>query len=209
MISDTEYQRLYASPPRTLPGRVNRAALLLRGGMGRSRAFDDCFEMGGGADILARLLHRAHTESPELLEMMKDQGNWSEAFAVCPPTPAPLALSHEDRTYALSRATAGLPRVMTRRGVSLADGLTDARLAEALSSAMGEHGGCGGPDEPSLAWCGAGLRIWASWESVNTVQDTPVFQGVATVRAAREHWRIPDPDEAQLCLFDRDASASG
>lgn len=201
MICDTEYHRLYANPPRTLPGRVNRAALLLRGGLGRSRAFDDCFEMGDGADVIARLLHRAHTESPELLAMMKDQGIWSEAFAACPPQPAPLALSHEDRTYALSCATAGLPRVLARRGVSLAEGLTDARLAEALSASMGEHGGCGGPDELSLAWCGAGLRIWASWDVPNTVRDTPVFQGTATVRAAREHWRISDPEEAQLVLI--------
>ncbi|NQW11772.1 MAG: hypothetical protein HQ481_18065 [Alphaproteobacteria bacterium] len=200
-LSEAEYQRMYASPPRTLPGRVNRAALLLRGGMGRSRAFDDCFEIGDGKDVLARLLYRAHTESPELLAMMKDQGIWSEAFAACPPPPAALALSHEDRNYALSRATAGLPCMLERRGVSPAEGLTDTRLAEALSSAMGEYGGCGGPDEPSIAWCKAGLRIWASWDAPSTVQDTPVFQGVATVKAAREHWNIPNPDEVQLCLW--------
>jgi len=207
MITETEYQRMYAHPPKTVKGRVNRAVLLLREGLGRSRAFDDCFEMGDGADILDRLLYRAHTASPELLAMLQDQGIWSEAFAACPPTPAPLVLTHEGRLSALAKTTAGLPRELARRGVSLAEGLTDPRLAEALSVAMGEHSGSGGPDALSLAWCGAGLRIWASWENINIVQDTPVFQGTATVKAAREYWRIPDPDEAQLGLFDRDASA--
>lgn len=201
MIREAEYHRLYANPPRTLPGRVNRAALLLREGLGRSRAFDDCFEMGDGGDVLARLLYRAHTEDPELLEMMKAQGIWTDSIAVCPPPPAPLALTHEDRAYALSRATAGLPRLLARRGVSPGEGLNDARLTETLSSAMGAYGGCGGPDELSLAWCGAGLRIWASWDVPNTVQDAPVFQGTATVKAAREYWCIPDPDEVQLCLW--------
>lgn len=210
MMSDTLYQRLYANPPRTVKGRVNRAALLLREGMGCSRAFDDCFEMGDGGDVLARLLYRAHTQSPDLIELMKAQGVWPDSFAECPPPPpAKLALTREDREYAPATATAGLPRLLKRRGISPDDGLTDSRLAEALSCAMGEFGARGGPDEPSITWCGAGLRIWAGWETANHVQDTPLYQGAATVAAARHYWDITDPDEAQLSLFDRDLSNSG
>jgi len=61
--------------------------------------------------------------------------------------------------------------------------------------------GRGGPDCISVAYQGAGLKIWASWSYPNIVTDRPLFQGRATVSMAREIYRIPDPANRQQSLF--------
>jgi hypothetical protein len=48
MVSENEYDRLYANPPKSAMGRANRAALPVHGRRcsgAFSRAFDECFEM--------------------------------------------------------------------------------------------------------------------------------------------------------------------
>jgi len=82
MISEAEYDRLYANRPKTTRGRANRAALLIRGGRcsgSFNRAFDDCFEMGDGAQVLALLMERVRAE-PDLKTLMIEQGVWSRSM---------------------------------------------------------------------------------------------------------------------------------
>lgn len=82
MISEAEYDRLYANRPKTTRGRANRAVLLIRGGRCSgefSRAFDDCFEMGDGDAVVALLMERFRRE-PDLKALMKAQGVWDDAL---------------------------------------------------------------------------------------------------------------------------------
>ena len=82
MISEAEYDRLYASRPKTTRGRANRAVLLIRGGRcsgSFNRAFDDCFEMGDGAQVMALLMEAVHNE-PDLKALMIAQGVWSDSM---------------------------------------------------------------------------------------------------------------------------------
>jgi hypothetical protein len=66
------------------------------------------------------------------------------------------------------------------------DGPWRRKLEEALRSEIGIMGGSGGPGQPSLACQGAGLKTWCWWESINLVQNTPIFTDRATVAMARE-----------------------
>lgn len=107
-------------------------------------------------------------------------------------------LTHEDKVAAFKAATRSL---INWYGNELAEGVTDARLEELLKQALGIFGGSGGPDQISLTFQGAGLKIWASWGSHNQVTDKPVFQGKATVKMAREVYGIPDPANSQMRLL--------
>lgn len=201
MISDAEYDRLYASRPKTTMGRANRAALLIRGGKCSgefSRAYDDCFEMGDGAQVLALLMERVR-ERPELREMMKAQGVWSDDYEDMPP-PLPLVLTEEDKTRAFLKATGGMARAGQRWKDRAVKGMTDEELAEALAFEMGE-GGSGDPDGLSISQNGAGLRIWISWEVQNIHTAKPVFAGKHSIAKAREVYGIRDPADRQLALF--------
>lgn len=201
MISEAEYDRLYANRPKTARGRANRAALLIRGGRcsgSFSRAFDDCFEMGDGAQVMALLMETVR-EYPELREMMKAQGVWSDELEATPP-PGPLILTEEEKTYAFLRATGGMSGAARRWQERAAKGMTDEELAEALAFEMGE-GGSGGPESLSISQNGAGLRIWASWEVQNIHTAKPIFTGKASIAKAREIYGIRDPSQRQLALF--------
>lgn len=106
-------------------------------------------------------------------------------------------LTRADKREAFERATRSL---ISWYGEEVAEGVTDERLAELLSKALGIFGGSGGPNEISLAFQGAGLKIWASWDTINNVTDKPIFKGQETIKMAREVYKIPDPsdDQAQL-----------
>ncbi|MBK8174848.1 MAG: hypothetical protein IPK66_06135 [Rhodospirillales bacterium] len=201
MISEAEYDRLYASRPKTTRGRANRAALLIRGGRCSgeyNRAFDDCFEMGDGAQVMALLMETVR-EYPELKEMMKAQGVWSDDLENTPP-PKPLVLTEEEKTYAFLKATGGMSGAAQRWRDRAAKGMTDEELAEALAFELGQ-GGSSGPDSLSISQNGAGLRIWASWDVQNIHTAKPVFAGKHSIAKAREVYRIRDPADRQLALF--------
>lgn len=201
MISEAEYDRLYANRPKTTKGRANRAALLIRGGRcsgSFNRAFDDCFEMGDGAQVMALLMETVR-EYPELREMMKAQGVWSDELEATPP-PGPLTLSEEEKTYAFLRATGGMSGAARRWRERAAKGMTDEELAEALAFELGQGGSCG-PDSLSISQNGAGLRVWASWDVQNIHTAKPVFAGKASIAKAREVYGIRDPADRQLALF--------
>lgn len=185
MISEAEYDRLYADRPKTTKGRANRAALLIRGGRCSgefSRAYDDCFEMGDGAQVLALLMERVR-ERPELREMMKAQGVWSEDYENTPP-PQPLSLTEEDKIRAFVKATGGMSGAAERWKERAARGMSDRELEAALAFEMGQ-GGSSGPDGLSISQNGAGLRIWASWEIQNIHTARPLFARPPSPRPAR------------------------
>ena len=110
-------------------------------------------------------------------------------------------LSADDRLYAFKRATGGIERAAKRWAERAATGLTDEQLAEALAFEIGIFGGSCGPGEMHLTYQGAGLKIWASWESMNHVTDRPIFEGRATIAMAREVYGIRDPSDTQLSFF--------
>ena len=107
-------------------------------------------------------------------------------------------LTHDEKVAAFKAATRSL---INRYGEELAEGVSDARLEELLKQALGIFGGSGGPDQISLAFQGAGLKIWARRGSHNHVTDKPVFQGKTTVKMAREIYSISDPTDPQRRLF--------
>jgi hypothetical protein len=199
-MSDAEYDRLYANRPKTTKGRANRAALLIRAGRTSgeySRAFDDCFEMGDGGQVVALLMECVRAE-PALEQMMREQGVWSDSMESAPPQP--LALTEDNRLAAFLKATNGMAGANERWTERAAKGLTDEQLAEALAFEMGQ-GGSGGPDSLWISQNGAGLRIWASWEIQNIHTAKPIFAGKATIEKAREVYGIRDPSQTQLSLF--------
>lgn len=79
--------------------------------------------------------------------------------------------------------------------------MTDAELAEALAFELGIFGGLGGPDQLSLTFQGAGLKIWISWETHNHVTMKPTFEGKTSIALARLVYGISDPADPQLALF--------
>lgn len=105
-------------------------------------------------------------------------------------------LTHTDKVAAFKAATAGLEK---RFGSPLE--ATDEQLHAALRHELGIYGGRSGPGEMHLTWQGAGLRIWASWESHNPYQLAPLFRGAATIAMARVVYGIADPTNPQLSLF--------
>ena len=107
-------------------------------------------------------------------------------------------LTEADKEIVFRKATGGLLR---KYGVAVEEGMTDAELAAALKTVFGIFGGSGGPDQLSIAYAGAGLRIWGAWHAVNTVQDTPLFAGDRTIAMARHIYGIGNPDEAQMRLI--------
>jgi hypothetical protein len=107
-------------------------------------------------------------------------------------------LSEADKEMIFRKATAGLP---LRYAAAIETGMSDAELDTALKSVLGIFGGSGGPDQPSIAYAGSGLRIWGGWHTVNTVRDRPLFVGKQTIAMARRVYHIADPDDDQLHLF--------
>lgn len=107
-------------------------------------------------------------------------------------------LSRKDKADVFRIATKGL---LIRYQKEVATGLNDEDLAALLELVLGIFGGTDGPNRLSVTYQGSGLKIWGGWHVVNHVIETPIFQGMATVKMARELYKIPDPDEDQLALF--------
>ena len=109
-------------------------------------------------------------------------------------------LAHEDKVAAFRKATGGLSGAARRWSERAGRGLTDAELIEALKFEIGTFGGCGGPNRMSMAWQAAGLKIWASWTTVD-LASPPVLEGEATLAMARAVYGTPNPDEPQMALL--------
>lgn len=107
-------------------------------------------------------------------------------------------LTEADKEMIFRKATASLP---VRYAAAIEKGMSDADLETALKSILGIFGGSGGPDQPSIAFSGSGLKIWGSWKTVNSVRDKPLFAGSQTIAMARQVYAIADPDDAQMRLF--------
>lgn len=110
-------------------------------------------------------------------------------------------LTGEDRVFAFRRATRGHEGSAARWQTRSMTGLNDAQLKEALEYELGIYGGSGGPGMLSIAHQGAGLKIWASWDSLNTVLDEPIFEGTSTMKMARLVYSIRNPDDNQLSFL--------
>ena len=107
-------------------------------------------------------------------------------------------LSEADKEMIFRKATASFP---VRYAAAIEDGMSDADLETALKSVLGIFGGSGGPDQPSIAFSGNGLRIWGSWKTVNLVCNKPLFAGKQTVLMTRQLYAIANPDDAQMRLL--------
>ena len=107
-------------------------------------------------------------------------------------------LTQADKEMIFRKATASFP---LKFKAEIENGMSDANLEAALKCVLGIFGGSGGPDQPSIAYSGSGLRIWGSWHQVNTVLDKPLFSGKQTIAMARMVYAIADPDNAQMRLF--------
>ena len=103
-----------------------------------------------------------------------------------------------DREHAFRQVTS---RFTERYACEIEQGMTDDQLEVALKEYFGIFGGSCGPGMMCLTRQGSGLKIWASWDIHNHVLEKPIFQGSATVRMARELYKIPDPADTQLPLF--------
>lgn len=110
-------------------------------------------------------------------------------------------LTHEEKLWAFRRATGGFANAGNRWAEHARTGLSDAHLEEALRYELGIMGGSCGPGQLDIAYQGAGLKIWASWDRINLVQDKPIFAGRATIAMAREVYGIRDPSDRQTSLF--------
>ena len=110
-------------------------------------------------------------------------------------------LTEQDKETAFVQATSHMIDTLRKRPGGLASGMTDDELSDALRLHLGIMGGRSGPDCISLAYQGAGLKIWASWDWPNMHTDKPLFEGKATIAMARRVYSIPDPDNRQLSFL--------
>ncbi len=108
------------------------------------------------------------------------------------------SLTEADKVMIFKLATASLPR---RYSQAIKTGMSDEELATALQKVLGIFGGSGGPGRPLISFAGPSLRIWGGWHIVNHVQEKPLFTGSATIAMARAVYKISDPKDGQLSLF--------
>ena len=74
------YDRLYHNRPKTTQGRIRRAILLIRKGWCNSRAYDDCFEIGDGQQVLEGLLDYICRKEPKLRDELIRMGYWGREY---------------------------------------------------------------------------------------------------------------------------------
>jgi hypothetical protein len=104
-------------------------------------------------------------------------------------------LTQAERVEIFKFATRGL---VHRYGERFKIRMNDADLRSALAESLGLFGGSGSPDGPSVAYTGAGFRIWGGRHTVNHHLQKPLFAGDVTVAMAREVYEIIDPQSGQL-----------
>ena len=80
-------------------------------------------------------------------------------------------------------------------------GLSDKQLQEALAYELGIYGGSCGPNDLSVSYQGAGLKIWITEDIHNPYDISPALQGNQTIRFARDTYNIKDPSDNQMSLF--------
>jgi hypothetical protein len=114
------------------------------------------------------------------------------------PGPQHRELTKADKHDCFRKATRNLP---VRYASAIVAGMTDQQLEEALEEVLGIFGGSSAPGERSVAFTGAGLRIWGGWHIVNTVTEKPLFAGRATIAMARQVHGVIDPNKKQIDLF--------
>lgn len=111
---------------------------------------------------------------------------------------SPRALTPQEREEAFRIATKCLP---TWFADEIANGMSDAELAEALKSVLGIWGGSYGPGKMDIVFQGSGLRIWAGWHIVDHATERPIWQGQQTIAMARVIYDISDPEDRQQRLL--------
>jgi hypothetical protein len=112
-------------------------------------------------------------------------------------SPSP-PLTQAERIEIFKLATRGL---VHHYGEQFKAGMSDVDLRSALAESLGLFGGIGSPDGPSVAYTGAGFRIWGGRQTVNHHTQKPLFAGDATVAMPREIYGISDPQNGQLKLL--------
>ena len=110
-------------------------------------------------------------------------------------------LTQEDKQHALRRALTSTQGAVKRWSERAATGLSDEDMAKAVRYELGICGGSGCRDSIDIHYEGAGFKIWAAWECFNPYQTEPIFQGQATITAARQLFGVKSPDDIQLDLF--------
>ncbi len=111
-------------------------------------------------------------------------------------------LTRTDKRNAFIAATKTTENAAVRWKKRSETGLTDDALKEALRYELGIFGGSSKTEcRPSITYQGAGLKIWAGWHTVNHCQEQPIFEGIATMKMAREVFGISDPNDDQQLLF--------
>ena len=111
-------------------------------------------------------------------------------------------LTPDEKLWAFRRATNAMSGSDRRWAERVRTGVTDEQLADALKYELGEVAGFYGHDNGVNVECeGNGQKIWASHGMPHRHTATPMCQGPATLRLAREIYGIADPDEKQGRLF--------
>lgn len=110
-------------------------------------------------------------------------------------------ITDADRRAGFIRATNSFSGAGDRWRDRAATGMSDRDLGEALAAELGIAGGSTGPGCLSIAYQGAGLKIWIAWEIPNPYKTPPTFEGKAAVAMARLVYGIRDPADTQLLLF--------
>ncbi len=110
-------------------------------------------------------------------------------------------LTDEDKKAAFICATNNMQGATSRWQQRAESGLNDEQLHDALRYELGIAGGSSCADSISVSYAGAGLKIWASWQSVNDCIDAPIFEGKQTIAMARLVYGITDASDTQMALF--------
>lgn len=121
-----------------------------------------------------------------------------ERASVCAEDSLSRKLSHTDCLAAFHSCTRNLVKLY---GDAIARGMSDSELTNALERVIGIMGGSSARANcPSVAYAGAGLRIWADWDWAD-MRHKPIFEGDRTLAIAREVYGITDPSNPQLDQF--------
>ena len=110
-------------------------------------------------------------------------------------------LTNEEKQQSLKRALTCTGGALDRWSARAATGLNDADMAKAVRYELGICGGSGCSNSIHIHYEGAGLKVWAAWEIFIPQSEEPIFQGDATIKAARCLFGVKNPDDVQLDLF--------
>tara|TARA_Y100000052_G_scaffold15964_1_gene15610 strand:+ start:3438 stop:3797 length:360 start_codon:yes stop_codon:yes gene_type:complete len=108
-------------------------------------------------------------------------------------------LTGAEKLEAFKRATSALPKWYADE---LSAPVTDDRLRAMLEAVLGIFGGSGGAGSLSICYQASGLKIWASQNAINWRSEKPIFAGKATISAARLVYKIAEPGDYQIDLFE-------